>query len=348
MKKALITGITGQDGTYLAEFLLEKGYEVYGLYRENSPEEHLARINHLKGKIRLVCGDLTDFCSLDKIIEEIKPDEIYNLAAQSQVGLSFKQPIYTHEVNWLGTERLIDCVKRHVPNARLYQASTSELFGDVLEISGSQSEETPFNPVSPYAMSKLKAHEAIKRARKEGLFACSGILFNHESPRRGLEFVTRKISDGIARIKLGVLQRETGKSYLECGNIDVKRDWGYSKDYVEAIWLMLQQEMPGEYVIATGKNNSIRTFIETAANVVGIDVTWKGEGVYEEGFDQEGNKIIAINERFFRPKEICALSGDFSKAREKLGWVSKTNFEELVRLMVEEDLARLKRENNLN
>jgi GDPmannose 4,6-dehydratase len=344
MKKAFITGITGQDGSYLAELLLEKGYEVYGLYRRSSTDSHFERIEHLKGKINLVCGDLTDLSSLDKLFEKIRPDEIYNLASQSQVGLSFSQPFFTNEVNWLGTERIIECMKKYVPKAKLYQASTSELFGATLE--SPQSEKTPFNPVSPYAESKLKAHNAIKRERDNGLFACAGILFNHESPRRGIEFVTRKFSEGIARIKLGLPQRETGKSYLELGNINAKRDWGYSKDYVEAMWLILQQEKPEDFVIATGRNHSVREFIEAAAKVIDIKITWKGDGIYEEGFDQEGNKIIAINEKFFRPKEVNVLLGDFSKAREKLGWAPKTNFEDLVKLMVEEDLKKLKSKAN--
>lgn len=344
MKKALITGITGQDGSYLAEFLLEKGYEVCGLYRRSSTDNHLERIEHLKGKIKLECADLTDLSSLNRIFEEFKPDEIYNLAAQSQVGLSFKIPFYTKEVNWLGTERILECMKKHVPNARLYQASTSELFGAVLEVP--QSETTPFNPVSPYADSKLKAHNAIKRERVKGLFACSGILFNHESPRRGIEFVTRKFSEGIARIKLGLPQRETGKDYLELGNINAKRDWGYSKDYIEAMWLMLQQDKPEDFVISTGKNHSVREFIEAAAKVIEIKITWRGDGIYEEGFDQNGKKIIAINEKFFRPREVNILLGDSTMAKEKLGWKPKTNFEELVKLMVEADLEKLKSQSN--
>lgn len=346
MKRALITGITGQDGSYLAELLLEKGYDVYGMYRRGSTDGIFERIAHLKGKIKLVCADLTDWGSLDKIFEEIKPDEIYNLAAQSHVGLSFTQPSFTKEANWFGVERILDCMKKHVPNSKLYQASTSELFGAILETP--QRETTPFNPVSPYAEAKLRAHEAVQREREKGLFACSGILFNHESPRRGIEFVTRKFSEGLARVKLGLPQRETGKNYLELGNINAKRDWGYSKDYVEAMWLMLQQEKPEDFVISTGKNHSVREFIEAAAKVLGIEITWRGDGIYEEGYDQNGKKIIAINEKFFRPKEVNILLGDSTKAKEKLGWKPKTNFEELVKMMVESDLARLKEENNLN
>ena len=338
-KTALITGITGQDGGYLAEFLLEKGYEVYGMYRRGSTDGHFERVEHLKGRINLVCGDLTDMFSLAKIIQEIMPDEIYNLAAQSHVGISFSQPHYTHEVNWLGVERLLDNIREYVPNAKLYQASTSELFGEVSETP--QSEKTPFNPVSPYAIAKLKAHNAVKRERKKGLFCCSGILFNHESPRRGLQFVTRKFTEGIARIKLGLPQRETGKDYLEMGNLEAKRDWGHAKDYVEAMWLMLQQEKPEDYVVATGETHSVRKFIETAAKEVGIEITWKGEGKYEIGYDQNGKKIIAINPKFFRPAEVNMLKGDSTRAGEELGWKPKTNFHELIKEMVEADIKRL-------
>ena len=340
-KIALITGITGQDGGYLAEFLLEKGYKVYGMYRRGSTDGHFERIKHLKGKIELVCADLTDMSSLAKIIRETKPDEIYNLAAQSHVGISFNQPYYCQEVNWLGVERLLDCIKEYVPKTKLYQASTSELFGEVLE--SPQSEKTPFNPVSPYAKAKLKAHNAIKREREKGLFCCSGILFNHESPRRGLEFVTRKFTDGITRIKLNLPQRETGKKYLEMGNLEAKRDWGHSKDYIEAMWLMLQQEVPTDYVIATGETHSVREFIEAAAEIAGIKITWRGEGINEEGYDQKGNKIIAINPKFFRPNEVNCLRGDATKAQEELGWEPKIKFKELVKEMVKADLKRLEK-----
>ena len=339
MKKALITGITGQDGSYLAEFLLDKGYMVYGMYRRSSGDYYDHRVDHLKGKVKMVCADLSDFASLAKIIKEIKPDEIYNLASQSQVRLSFDQPYLTNEVNWLGVERLLDLIKEYVPTAKFYQASTSELFGKALETP--QNEKTPFNPVSPYAESKLKAHQAIKRERKNGLFACGGILFNHESPRRGIEFVTRKFTEGIARIKLGLPQRETGKDYLEMGNLNAKRDWGYAKDYVEAMWLMLQQDKPEDFIIATGKNHSIKEFIGMAAECVGIKITWKGEGINEKGYNQTGKKIIEINPKLFRPREVNDLLGDASKAKEVLGWEPKTGLKELIRLMVEKDLKRL-------
>ena len=262
MKKVLITGITGQDGSYLAEFLLEKGYEVWGMYRRSSVDGHFARIEHLKGKINLVCADLLDINSLSKIIKEIKPDEIYNLASQSQVLVSFDQKLLTNEINWLGVERLLNLIKEYIPHSKFYQASTSEMFGGFSETS--QNEESPFNPVSPYAKAKLMAHRAVQRERENNLFGCCGILFNHESPRRGIEFVTRKLTEGVARIKLSLPQRETGKDYLEMGNLDAKRDWGFAGDYVEAMWLMMQQEKPEDYVIATGETHSVREFVEEA------------------------------------------------------------------------------------
>ena len=340
MKKALITGITGQDGSYLAEFLLKKGYGVWGMHRRSSIDSHLERIEHLNGKIELVCGDLSDYSSLDKIIKEVKPDEIYNLASQSQVRVSFDQPILTKEVNWLGVERLLHLTKEYVPKAKFYQASTSEMFGNVSE--SPQNEETPFKPVSPYAEAKLKAHEAVQRARKEGIFACGGILFNHESPRRGIEFVTRKLTDGIARTKLSLPQRETGKDYLEIGNLEAKRDWGFAGDYVEAMWLMLQRDKPDDYVIATGENYSVREFLEQATEVLGIKINWKGENEEEVGHDQNNRKIISIDKKFFRPVEINRLVGDSSKARRILGWEPKVRFKELVKMMVLADYERLR------
>ena len=341
-KRALVTGVTGQDGSYLVELLLDKGYKVYGLYRRGSTDGIFDRIKHLAGKINLICADLTDLNSLEKAFEEAKPDEVYNLASQSHVGVSFLQPNYTMETNWLGVERIISCMKKHVPKAKLYQASTSELFGEVLETP--QSETTPFNPVSPYANAKLKAHNAIKKARDEGMFACAGILFNHESPRRGLEFVTRKFTDGIARIKLDLPQRETGKDYLELGNLEAKRDWGFAGDYVEAMWLMLQQEKPDDYVVATGKTRTIRDFVEIAAKQVNIKITWKGKEMNEEGYDQNGKLIIKVNKKYFRPSEVRLLLGDSTKARKVLGWKPKTSFKQLVQSMLEEDLRNLMKE----
>ena len=337
-KRALVSGVTGQDASYLVEFLLDKGYEVYGMYRRGSTDGHFERIEHLAGKINLVCGDLTDLGSLERIFSEVKPDEIYNLAAQSQVGVSFTNEMYTYETNWLGVERILECMKKHVPNAKLYQASSSELYGEVLETP--QSEKTPFNPVSPYGRAKLKAHKAIERERANGLFACAGILFNHTGPNRGLEFITRKISDGIARMKIGLPQRVTGKDYIEIGNLEAKRDFGYSKDYIEAMYLMLQQDKPQDYVIATGETHTIRELVEVAMKEVGIDLKWEGKGLYEKGYDQNGKLIIAINEKYFRPNEVHLLLGDASKAKKELGWEPKTKFKELIKIMVKADLER--------
>jgi GDPmannose 4,6-dehydratase len=340
--RALITGITGQDASYLAELLLEKGYEVFGIHRRSSVDGHFDRIKHLAGKIKLICADMTDLNSLEKAFEEAMPDEVYNLAAQSQVGVSFNQPFYTYETNWLGVERIIHCIKKYVPNAKLYQCSTSELFGDVLETP--QNENTPFNPLSPYAKAKLKAHEVIQRERKNGIFACAGILFNHTSPNRSTEFVTRKITDGFARIKLGLPQKETGKKYLELGNLSSKRDFGYAKDYVKAMWMMLQQDKPKDYVISSGETRTIKEFVEIAAKCFGYDLNWKGSGLNEEGYDQDGNLLIKISEKYFRPNEVNLLLGDSSLAKKEIGWYPETSFKDLVKLMVEKDLDRLKNE----
>ncbi len=342
MKKALITGITGQDGSYLAEFLLEKGYEVYGMYRRSSVENYFERVDPLIGKVNFIEGDLLDFCSIEKVIEKIRPDEIYNLAAQSDVGTSFNQPHLTREINWLGVERLIDIIKRHVPNSKFYQASTSELYGEVLEVP--QNEKTPFNPVSPYAESKLRAHQTVGKAREEGIFACGGILFNHESQKRGLGFITRKITDGLTRVKLGIPQRVTGKAHLELGNLDAKRDWGHAKDYVEAMWMMLQQDKPEDYVIATGETHSVREFVEEVCKLLDFDLEWRGEGIDEIGFDKiTGKEIIKINSKYFRPAEVHRLIGDPSKANRELGWKAKIKFKDLVKMMVESDLERNKK-----
>jgi GDPmannose 4,6-dehydratase len=338
MKKALITGITGQDGSYLAEFLLEKGYDVFGMHRRSSVDGHHERVEHLKGKLNLVCGDLLDYYSLEKVVKEVNPDEIYNLAAQSQVRTSFDQPSTTREINWFGVERLLDVVKKYAPNARVYQASTSEMFGNIVE--SPQDEKTPFNPVSPYGESKLRAHEAVKRAREEGMFACAGILFNHESPRRGIEFITRKVTDGVARIKLGLPQRDTGHRYLEVGNLDAERDWGFAKDYVEAMWEILQQEKPKDYVIATGETHSVRELIEEAFSFAEIPLTWEGNGLNEIG-KYNGETLVKINPNFFRPNELHRLKGNPSLAIKELGLKQKTTFKELVQLMTESDLEKI-------
>jgi len=338
-KRVLIFGATGQDGSYLIEFLLSKGYKIFASYRRGSTDGIFDRIEHLAGRINLICADLTDLGSLEKAFQEAKPDEVYNLAAQSQVGVSFLQPTFTRETNYLGVERIISCIKTHAPGAKLYQASTSEMFGEVLETP--QSEKTPFNPVSPYSVAKVDSHNAVIRERANGMFACSGILFNHESPRRGLDFVTRKFTDGVARLKLGMPQRETGKYYLEIGNLEAKRDWGHAVDYVRAMWMMLQQEKPNDYVISTGETRTVREFIEIAARLAGIKITWKGEGMEEEGYDENGKLIIKVNPVYFRPNEVRLLLGDSSLAKKELGWEPEYTFEELVQSMLKSDLERL-------
>lgn len=334
MKKALITGITGQDGSYLAELLLEKGYEVHGLRRRSSVKntiniEHLEINPHINNKhFFLHYGDLTDSSNLTQVITRIRPDEIYNLAAQSHVHISFQVPEYTAEVNALGTIRLIDAVKSVKPDTRIYQASTSELYGQVLETP--QNEKTPFNPCSPYAISKMYSFWILKNYREAyGIFGCNGILFNHESPRRGSSFVTRKICEAVADISRG--KRE--KLYL--GNLDARRDWGYAKEYVEAMWLMLQQEKADDYVIATGENHSVREFVEKAFSIIGKKISWRGKGKDEIGFDEKtGDILVEIDPYYYRPTEVDTLLGDPSKAKQKLGWQHKVSFDELVELMV--------------
>ena len=315
-KRALITGITGQDGSYLAELLLEKGYEVYGLTRRTSTPNH-SRISHIADSIHFISGDLLDQYSLFRAIQEADPDEIYNLAAQSFVKASWEQPMFTGESTALGVTRMLDAMRMSKPNAKFYQASSSEMFGKVMEIP--QKESTPFYPRSPYGVAKVYGHWITVNYRESyDLFAVSGILFNHESPRRGLEFVTRKISNTVAKIKYG----KQDKLYL--GNPDAKRDWGYAKDYVEMMHLMLQQDTPDDYVIATGETHEVREFVEKAFAVAGIS-DWE-------------SKVVWNDPRYNRPAEVDHLIGDPAKAKEKLGWVPKTSFDELVRLMVESDL----------
>jgi GDPmannose 4,6-dehydratase len=332
MKKALITGITGQDGSYLAEFLLEKGYEVYGMYRRTSMDS-LGRIGHLKKHVKLVEGDLTDLGSMIKILANIQPDEVYNLAAQSFIPASWTQPISTAEISGMGVLRLLEAIRHVDTKIKFYQASTSELFGKVKEMP--QTEETPFHPRSPYAVSKAFGYFITKNYRESyGLFACSGILFNHESPRRGKQFVTRKISHSVAKIKLG------HQDYFEIGNVDAKRDWGYAGDYVEAMWLMLQKEKPEDYVISTGETKSVREFIEAAFDAVDMKINWEGEGLEEVG-KHNGNVVVKVNPKFYRPAEVDVLLGDPTKAKNELGWEPKTRFNELVKIMVEADLEEL-------
>jgi GDPmannose 4,6-dehydratase len=314
--KALITGITGQDGSYLAEFLLAKGYDVYGLVRRSSTET-LGRIDHIKDRLNLVHGDLLDEISLFHLLESIQPDEIYNLAAQSFVHTSWNQPVLTGEFTALGVTRMLDAMRFTCPKARFYQASSSEMYGKVKAVP--QAEETPFHPRSPYAVAKVYGHYITLNYRESyGLFTVSGILFNHESPRRGKEFVTRKISDGVARIKMGLLNE------LRMGNLDAKRDWGFAGDYVKAMWLMLQQPEPDDYVIATGKSHSVREFLDRAFARVGLN--WK--------------EYVVTDPKFLRPAEVEFLLGDATKAREKLGWIPEVDFEGLVNMMVDSDLAR--------
>lgn len=339
MKKAIITGITGQDGSYLAELLLSKGYEVHGIIRRASTF-NTKRIDHLyqdphNENVRLFLhyGDLTDSSNLNRLIEKIEPDEIYNLAAQSHVKVSFEVPEYTAEVVGLGTLRLLDAIKEVGVKTKFYQASTSELFGGLKE-TAPQNEKTPFYPRSPYAAAKLYGYWITVNYREAyDIFACNGILFNHESPRRGETFVTRKITMAVANIVKGKQE----KLYL--GNLNAKRDWGYAGDYVEAMWLMLQQDKPDDYVIATGETHSVREFCEKAFECVGIDIEWVGSGIEEKGLDSKtGRVLVEIDPRYFRPTEVDLLIGDASKAKEKLHWQPKVTFDELVKMMVDSDL----------
>jgi len=344
MKKALITGITGQDGSYLAEFLLNKGYEVHGIKRRTSLI-NTQRIDHLyqspqdiNRKFILHHGDLTDSSSLIRIIQEVKPDEIYNLAAQSHVAVSFEQPEYTANSDAIGALRILEAIRilKLQKKTKYYQASTSELYGNVKETP--QNEKTPFYPRSPYGVAKLYAYWITVNYREAyGIYACNGILFNHESPVRGETFVTRKITRSLVRIKLG-LQK---KLYL--GNLNALRDWGHAKDYVEAQWLMLQQEKPDDFVIATGKQFSVRDFINLVSKQLDMKIEWSGKDLDEVGFF-EGDDIIKIDPRYFRPTEVEALIGDSSKAKEKLKWSPKISFEQLVKEMVDEDLKLAKNE----
>jgi len=345
-KVALITGVTGQDGAYLAEFLLGKGYRVHGIKRRTSlfntdRIDHLYQDPHVADRrFILHHGDLTDSSSLIRVVQEVQPDEIYNLAAQSHVKVSFEEPEYTADSDALGALRLLEAIRilGLERKTRFYQASTSELYGKVQETP--QKETTPFYPRSPYAAAKLYAYWITVNYREAyGLYACNGILFNHESPIRGETFVTRKITRGLARNKLGLQER------LYLGNLDARRDWGHARDYVEAQWLMLQQAEPEDFVIATGKQFSVRQFVEAAAQHLGIGIDWRGEGVEEKGYDREsGRCVVEVDPRYFRPTEVESLLGDPSKAKAKLGWEPKTPFEEMVGEMMEEDLALAKRD----
>ncbi|MEI6321169.1 MAG: GDP-mannose 4,6-dehydratase [Pseudomonadota bacterium] len=344
-KVALITGVTGQDGAYLAEFLLNKGYTVHGIKRRSSlfntnRIDHLYEDPHVESRrFILHYGDLTDSTSLIRIVQQVQPDELYNLAAQSHVAVSFEEPEYTANSDALGALRLLEAIRilGLEKKTRFYQASTSELYGLVQEIP--QKETTPFYPRSPYAVAKLYAYWITVNYRESyGMYACNGILFNHESPIRGETFVTRKITRALARIKLGL------QDCLYLGNMDSKRDWGHARDYVEMQWLMLQQANAEDFVIATGVQYSVREFVEIAAAELGISISWKGTGVDEVGFDGSGRKIVAVDPRYFRPAEVETLLGDATKAREKLGWTPRTTFAELVKEMVHEDLRSAERD----
>ena len=329
MKVALITGITGQDGSYLAELLLEKGYEVHGIVRRASLI-NTARIDHIFEKLNLHYGDLTDSTNLISIIKQVEPDEIYNLGAQSHVKVSFETPEYTGQVDGLGTLRVLEAVRLlgMENKVRIYQASTSELYGLVQEVP--QRETTPFYPRSPYGVAKLYGYWIVKNYRESyGLHASSGILFNHESPRRGETFVTRKITRGLSRISTGQ------QDVLSLGNLDARRDWGHAKDFVEAMWLMLQQDQPDDYVIATGIQYSVRDFVDAAAPYFGMKIEWMGEGLNEVGYDWNTKRaVVKVDPKYFRPAEVESLLGDATKAKEKLGWEPKTSFTELVEDMV--------------
>ena len=344
-KVALITGITGQDGAYLAEFLLAKGYIVHGIKRRSSLF-NTDRIDHLyqdphepDRRLILHHGDMTDSSSLVRILQQTQPDELYNLAAQSHVAVSFEEPEYTANSDALGALRLLEAIRilGLERKTRFYQASTSELYGLVQQVP--QTETTPFYPRSPYAVAKLYAYWITVNYREAyGIYACNGILFNHESPLRGETFVTRKITRALARIKLGL------QDCLYLGNLSAKRDWGHARDYVEMQWLMLQQEQPEDYVIATGEQHSVRTFVDLAAAELGIPLTWRGEGIDEKGYDPQGVCRVAVDPRYFRPTEVESLLGDASKARHQLGWTPKTHLPDLVREMVREDLKAAERD----
>jgi len=349
MKKALISGITGQDGAYLAEFLLEKGYEVHGIKRRSSSFntqriDHLYQSPHAKNRrFILHYGDLTDTSNLIRIIQSVKPDEIYNLGAQSHVQVSFEVPEYTVDSDGVGALRILEAVRilGMEKQVRFYQASTSELFGKVQEIP--QKETTPFYPRSPYAAAKLYAYWITVNYRESyGMYACNGILFNHESPIRGETFVTRKVTRAVAQIKLGLQEK------LFMGNIDAKRDWGFAGDYVESMWLMLQQDTPDDYVVATGVTTTVREFINMAFNEVGISIKWEGAGVNEKGIDMATGKVLVeIDPEYFRPAEVDILIGDPTKAKIKLGWEPKVQLPELVKMMIKNDLELAQRELHL-
>lgn len=338
MKKALITGITGQDGSYLAELLLGKGYEVHGIVRRvafENQDERFSRIKHFLDEITLHYGDVTDYPTVWQVIAKVRPDECYHLAAQSQVGISFRDQFGAFNTNTNSTHYLLSALKELKPDCRFYFAGTSEMFGNTIETP--QKETTPFNPASPYGVSKLAAYHLTRMYRDAyGMFAVSGILFNHESPRRGFEFVTRKITSTVAKIKKGQ------EKELRLGNLSAKRDWGFAGDYVEAMWMMLQQDKPEDYVVGTGIDHTVRDFVDKAFIAAGIHLKWEGEGVNERGVDKEtGKTLVVVDEKLFRPLDVNVLRADATKAKERLGWRPKTTFDDLVKMMVEADLKAL-------
>lgn len=335
MKNALITGITGQDGSYLAELLLEKGYNVYGIWRRKATVDY-GNIGHLKDKVNLIYADMTDPVSLISAMKISQADEVYNLAAQSFVATSWDTPLSTAEIDALGVTNMLEAIRIVKPEARFYQASTSEMFGLVQEMP--QTENTPFYPRSPYGVAKLYGHWITKNYRESyGIYACSGILFNHESERRGIEFVTRKITKSAVEISLGL------KDCVELGNLDSKRDWGHSKDYVRAMWLMLQQDNPDDFVIATNETRTVREFAELAFRYAGIDIEWHGHGIDETGIDKSSGKtVVKVNRKFFRPAEVDVLLGNPEKAEKILGWKREISFPELVERMVRNDMDLIK------
>lgn len=337
MKHALITGITGQDGSYLAELLLEKGYKVFGVMRRKSVLDY-GNVEHLKNQLHFIYADMTDPVSLVTAMRISQADEVYNLAAQSFVTTSWEQPLATADIDAIGVTNMLEAIRIIKPEARFYQASTSEMFGLVQEMP--QTEKTPFYPRSPYGVAKLYGHWITKNYRESyQMYACSGILFNHESERRGKEFVTRKITDAVARIKLGL------QEHLELGNMDSKRDWGHSKDYVHAMWLMLQQDTPDDYVIATNETRTVREFVELAFDHAGIEIEWKGSNVDEIGIDKKtGKTVVAVNPQFFRPAEVDILLGNPSKAETVLGWKREIPFSDLVKRMVDNDMDLVSKE----
>ncbi|MCX4268991.1 MAG: GDP-mannose 4,6-dehydratase [Lachnospiraceae bacterium] len=340
MKRALITGITGQDGSYLAELLLEKGYQVYGVMRRKSVADY-GNVAHLKKEISFLYADMVDLASLIRAMNLSKADEVYNLAAQSFVATSWEQPLATAEMDAVGVVHMLEAIRMVKPEARFYQASTSEMFGLVQQTP--QTEQTPFYPRSPYGVAKLYGHWITKNYRESyGMYACSGILFNHESERRGKEFVTRKITDGVARIWYGLQER------IELGNLDSKRDWGHSSDYVKAMWLMLQQEQAEDYVIATNETRTVREFVDTAFACIGKTIVWQGKGEQEVGLEKEtGKVVVAVNPKYFRPAEVELLLGNPEKAERQLGWKREVSFSELVKRMVDADLERVKQEKEI-